>query len=137
VCAFFVLLITSLQFVYLFSREGIHLENLSLWGENWDTLFGVVLFNFALVIAIPAWLYEKEPGVDVPTVIHGSSILSAVLYILIGILGATTMPNVSPNMLESMMSGAFGVTMELCASIFALFIVGLGMFHRPCFNCLP
>ncbi len=77
-----------MHFVYLFAAEGIHVENLSLWGTSWDTLFGVVLFNFALVIAVPAWLYEKEPDVDVPTVIHGSSILSAVLYILIGILGA-------------------------------------------------
>lgn len=115
---------TSIQFIYLFAREGIHLENLSLWGESWDTLFGVVLFNFALVIAIPAWLYEKEPHVDVPTVIHSSSIMSAVLYILIGTLGAMTMPNVSQNMLESMMSGALGLTMQISASIFAFFIIG-------------
>jgi hypothetical protein len=121
------------HFVYLFAAEGIHVENLSLWGTSWDTLFGVVLFNFALVIAVPAWLYEKEPDVDVPTVIHGSSILSAVLYILIGILGAMTMPHVSQNMLESMMSGAFGTTMQVSASIFAFFIIGLGC---PLFSVL-
>lgn len=122
-----------MHFVYLFAAEGIHVENLSLWGTSWDTLFGVVLFNFALVIAVPAWLYEKEPDVDVPTVIHGSSILSAVLYILIGILGAMTMPHVSQNMLESMMSGAFGTTMQVSASIFAFFIIGLGC---PLFSVL-
>jgi hypothetical protein len=133
VAGFLVLIVTSLQFVYLFAKEGIHLENLSLWGESWDTLFGVVLFNFALVIAIPAWLYEKEAHVDVPTVIIGSSIMAAVLYIFIGVLGAMTMPNVSQNMLESMMSGALGVTMEVCASIFAFFIVGLGC---PLFSVL-
>ena len=120
-------------FIVLFLLEGVHLNNLSLWGESWDSLFGVVLFNFALVIAVPCWLYEKEAHVDVPTVIHGSSILSAVLYILIGALGAMTIPHVSSNMLESMMSGVFGVTMQLNASIFAFFIVGLGC---PLFSIL-
>jgi hypothetical protein len=43
------------------------------------------------------------------------------------------MPYVSQNMLESLMSGAFGVTMQICASIFAFFIVGLGC---PLFSVL-
>ena len=127
------LLIASVVFVFLFAMNGVNLDNLSLWGESWDTLFGVVLFNFCLVIAVPCWLYEKEAHVDVPTVIHGASILSAVLYILIGALGAMTIPNVSPNMLESMLSGAYGVTMQLNASVFAFFIIGLGC---PLFSVL-
>ena len=135
VIGFIVLLVTSLGFIILFMKEGIDLEDndISLWGKEWGSLFGVVLFNFALVIAIPAWLYEKEPDVDVPGVVHSSSILSAVLYIVIGILGAITMPYVSQNMLESLMSGAFGPTMQLCASIFAFFIIGLGC---PLFSVL-
>jgi len=44
-----------------------------------------------------------------------------------------TIPHVSPNMLESMMSGAFGVPMQLNASIFAFFIIGLGC---PLFSVL-
>lgn len=133
ISGFIVLLISAVVFIILFLEDGFHLHNLSLWGESWDTLFGVVLFNFALVIAIPAWLYEKEPHVDVPTVIHGSSILSAVLYILIGGLGAMTIPNVSANMLESMMSGVFGTPTQINSSIFAFFIVGLGC---PLFSVL-
>ncbi len=130
---FIVLLVTALGFIILFVKEGVNLDNVSLWGTEWGSLFGVVLFNFSLVIAVPAWLYEKEPEVDVPAVVHGSSFLSAVLYILIGILGAVTMPFVSQNMLESLMSGAFGVPMQLCASIFAFFIIGLGC---PLFSVL-
>eukprot|EP00934_Nitzschia_sp_Nitz4_P001116 Nitzschia sp. Nitz4//scaffold8_size234185//51452//53067//NITZ4_001238-RA/size234185-augustus-gene-0.239-mRNA-1//1//CDS//3329559749//1116//frame0 len=133
VLGYIVLLVSSLQFIVLFIQEGLSFDNISWWGESWDTLFGVVLFNFALVIAVPAWLYEKEPHVDVPTVIHCSSALAAVLYILIGLLGAMAIPNVSANMLESMMSGAFGITMQVNASVFAFFIVGLGC---PLFSVL-
>jgi hypothetical protein len=119
--------------VYLFAQNGLSCDNLSLWGTSWDALFGVVLFNFALVIAIPAWLYEKEPDVDVRTVIQGSSMLAAFLYILIGSLGAMTMPVVADNMLESMMSGRFGTSMQLGSSIFSFFIIGLGI---PLFSVL-
>jgi len=51
----------------------------------------------------------------------------------IGILGAITMPHASQNMLESLMSGAFGTAMQLCSSIFAFFIIGLGC---PLFSIL-
>ena len=130
---FLVLLVASVIFVIQFLLEGVHFDNVSLWGETWDSLLGVVLFNFSLVIAVPCWLYEKDSHVDVPTVIHGASILAAVLYILIGGLGAMTIPHVSPNMLESMMSGVFGIPMQINASIFAFFIIGLGC---PLFSVL-
>ena len=133
ILGFVVLMVASVIFIVLFALEGVHLDNLSWWGDSWESLFGVVLFNFALVIAIPCWLYEKEPHVDVPTVIHGSSILSTILYILIGGLGAMTIPNVSPNVLESMMSGVYGPVMQITASVFAFFIIGLGC---PLFSVL-
>jgi hypothetical protein len=135
VIGFIVLLITSAGFIILFVQEGVDFSDgdVSLWGNEWGSLFGVILFNFSLVIAIPAWLFEKEPDVDVPVVVHGASTLAAVLYVVIGVLGATSMPFVSQNMLESLLSGAFGTAMQLCASIFAFFIIGLGC---PLFSVL-
>ena len=70
---------------------------------------------------------------NVPLVVHSSSLLTSILYMSIGILGAITMPHASQNMLESLMSGAFGTAMQLCASIFAFFIIGLGC---PLFSIL-
>jgi hypothetical protein len=128
VVGFGVLLITSIQFMVCFAwSDDLDVSRVTLWGSDWDDLLGVVLFNFALVIAIPAWLYEREPHVDVPTVIHGSSMMSTVLYCGIGILGAMAMPNVSYNMLESILSGALGPWLQLGASIFEFYIVGLGI----------
>lgn len=133
VIGFVVLLATSLGFVILFLSQGIDLSNISFWGTEWRSLFGVVLFNYALVIAIPAWLYEKESHVNIPAVIHSSALLSTTLYISIGVLGAITVPHASQNMLESLMSGVFGTAIQLCASIFAFFIIGLGC---PLFSIL-
>ena len=134
ILGFLILLATSLQFVVQFSMwPELSFENTSWWGEEWTDLLGVIIFNFALAIAIPAWLYEREPHVDVPTVIHVSSVGSVVLYIAIGLLGSLALPNVSENMLESMMSGVFGTWMQIGSSIFAFGIVGLGI---PLFSVL-
>lgn len=128
ILGFFVLILTSLQFIVTFATsENLDTAHLSWWGESYESLLGVVLFNFALVITVPAWLYEKEPHVDIPTVLHASTITSTVLYLLIGILGCMAMPDVSDNFLESIMSGALGPAMQFGASIFAFFIVGLNI----------
>lgn len=133
ILGFLLLLATSLQFVVQFIWYGLDWSKASWWGTDWDDLLGVVLFNFALVIAIPAWLYEREPHVDVPTIVHSSSLLSVTLYIAVGLLGSLALPNISDNMLESLMSGAMGPTMQIGASIFAFAIIGLGI---PLFSVL-
>ena len=134
VVGFLILLITSAQFIIQFALwPNLNTDNISAWGHDWGDLFGVVLFNFCVVIAVPAWLYEREPHVNVPAVINYSSALSTVLYIAIGVLGCLAMPNVSDNMLESMMSGALGTLMQIGATLFAFAIIGLGI---PLFSVL-
>lgn len=133
IVGFIILLILSLQFVIAFIMNGIDITNVSLWGDDWSNLFGVCLFNFAVVVAIPAWLYEKKPSVNVSTALNGSSSMAFVLYVLVGSLGAMTMQNVADNMLQSMMSGAFGEVTEVSSMAFAFFIIGLGI---PLFSVL-
>jgi hypothetical protein len=133
IVGFLVLLITSLQFVVQFCVSGLSMDNVSWWGEDWNGLIGVVLFNFALVIVIPAWLYEREEHVCVGTVVYGSSALALVLYVAIGLLGSMSIHHASDNMLASMMSGAMGSMIQLGASVFAFAIIGLGI---PLFSVL-
>jgi len=133
VVGFVVLIVISLQFVVSFLMNGIDFSNVSMWGEDWSDMFGVILFNFAVVIVVPAWLYERKPDVNVHSALTNSSLIGFVLYILVGGLGALTMPNVADNMLQSMMSGAFGKITEVCSMVFAFFIIGLGI---PLFSVL-
>mmetsp|Transcript_760 Transcript_760/g.1168 ORF Transcript_760/g.1168 Transcript_760/m.1168 type:complete len:488 (+) Transcript_760:166-1629(+) len=133
VVGFVVLIVISIQFVASFLLNGIDFSNVSLWGTDWSDMFGVVLFNFAVVIAVPAWLYERKPTVNVSSALNNSSLIGFLLYIFVGGLGALTMPNVADNMLQSMMTGAFGPVTEICSMIFAFFIIGLGI---PLFSVL-
>lgn len=108
-----------------FSLDGLSFDNVSVWGETWSGMLGVILFNFGLVMAIPSWLAEKKENVRVSRVVYGSTAVSLVLYVAVGLLGALSIPNVSPNALESMTSGAFGTPLRIGASLFAFFIIGL------------
>ena len=138
VLAFLILLVTSTQFVVQFAalsstNSATTATTLSWWGYDWDDLLGVVLFNFPLVLAIPAWLYEREPHVDVATVVHCSTALSVVLYTVLGWMGARALPHVSENMVESMLSGYWGTMLQLGATLFTFAIVGLNI---PLFSVL-
>ena len=138
VLAFLILLVTSVQFVVQFAALGGTVRPttttpLTWWGHDWDDLLGVVLFNFPLVLAIPAWLYEREPHVDVATVVQCSTALSVVLYTVLGWMGARALPHVSENMVESMLSGCWGTTLQLGATLFTFAIVGLNI---PLFSVL-
>ena len=68
-----------------------------------------------------------EPTVSATKVVAGSSVSSAMLYILLGILGAMSRPNVSNNLLETLMSGKDGTAMQVTSFLFCVFIVGLGI----------
>jgi len=133
IIGFLVLIAISIQFVISFFVHGIDFSNVTLWGTDWADMFGVVLFNFAVVIAVPAWLYERKPEVSVESAINNSSLIGFVLYMFVGGLGALTMPDVADNMLQSMMSGVFGKFTEISSMVFAFFIIGLGI---PLFSVL-
>lgn len=66
VFGFFVLLVTSMEFIVSFSLYGLVWNHVPVWGGQWDSMLGVILFNFSLVVAIPAWLSEKKASVSVP-----------------------------------------------------------------------
>jgi hypothetical protein len=156
---FIVLLATSVQFVASFCTYGLKWRHVPLWGHDYDRMLGVILFNFSLVVAVPAWLHEKKTGVDVPTgkkfkckdlfltllsfylkniplldvVVFGSTVLTTLLYVLVGLGGALAIPDVNPNLLAPLVSGAFGVPLRISASFFAFIIIGLDI---PLFSVL-
>jgi amino acid permease len=109
------------------------LKHVSVWGHQWSDMMGVILFNFSLVLAIPAWLNEKKESVSVRHTIVVSTAISTALYISVGIIGALAIPEVNVNMLSPMTSGAFGRGIQVAASLFAFFIIGLDI---PLFSVL-
>lgn len=131
----FILLVSiSLFFCWELSEYPLRMEHgLSWWGQQWSDMMGVILFNFALVLAIPSWLHEKKPSVSVEKTIAWSTALATLLYIMVGVIGALAIPKVNANMLEPMLSGAFGSAVQVASSVFAFFIIGLDI---PLFSVL-
>jgi amino acid permease len=128
-------LLVSLSAYFCFDLSQYHLtlEHVSVWGHQWSDMMGVILFNFSLVLAIPAWLNEKKDTVSVRHTIVVSTAISTALYVSVGIIGALAIPHVNVNMLSPMLSGAFGSGIQVAASLFAFFIIGLDI---PLFSVL-
>jgi amino acid permease len=129
-------LLCSLSLYFCIAFAGYHsltLDNVTLWGFEWGEMLGVILFNFALVMAVPSWLHEKKDNVSVKKVVYGSTAIAMILYVSVGILGAFAIPHVKVNMLEPMVSGAYGKGLQLTGSLFAFVIIGLDI---PLFSVL-
>jgi hypothetical protein len=107
------------------SSSPSHHNNLHLWGREYRDLLGVIMFNFALVLALPAWLHSKKRHVSVPAVVYGSTGISTLLYVAVGTVVAASIPHANENMLAPMVSGAFGGGIQAASSLFCFFIIGL------------
>jgi len=133
IVGFLLLLSTSCYFCFDLSQYHLTTEHVSVMGTEWTSMLGVILFNFSLVLAIPAWLHEKKPDVSVARTVVVSTVISTTLYIAVGVIGALAIPKVNVNMLSPMLSGAFGKGIQFAASVFAFFIIGLDI---PLFSVL-
>lgn len=134
ILGFAILVTLSLYFCYAFWNSGhIALHHATLWGHNYSNMLGVILFNFALVLAIPAWLHEKKSSVSAVKTVVYSTAIATTLYVGVGALAALTISHVNVNLLTPMVSGAYGEGVQVAASVFAFFIIGLDI---PLFSVL-
>lgn len=117
--------VDELHFHRSLSGSMSHKSNLGWWGNEYRDLLGVILFNFALVLALPAWLHTKKSNVKVSTIVYGSTLVSTLLYIGVGTVVAVSIPQANVNMLAPMVSGAFGSGIQAASSLFCFFIIGL------------
>jgi hypothetical protein len=121
---FIILVISSVYFCYAFYETGkLSLHHVSLFGHHWTGMLSITMFNFTLCLAIPAWLTEKDRTVSATKTIVESTFIALLLYIGVGIMGALAISHVNINMLDPMVSGAYGYGVQITATIFSFFII--------------
>lgn len=98
IISFVFMLILLFQFSGEFMNRGLDYK-LPWVGNEVSQLAGVILFNYAFSITIPAWLSEKSNKVSVNKVVWTSSILASAIYVVFGIMGAMAFAQVGPNIL--------------------------------------
>jgi amino acid permease len=125
--SFTALLVLSAQFLWTFCSEGLSAGSLPWVGNHWADALGVVIFNFAFCVTVPSWLNEKAPRVGVNQVFWTSTITATLLYTAVGALGAMAFPRAPENLLSVMLSAKVSVATRLCATLFGVVIIGLGV----------
>lgn len=124
--SFIFMIILLIQFSYEFSSRGLTFH-LPWFGSDITQLAGVILFNYAFSITVPAWLYEKHPDVSVNKMIWSSTTMASVLYLMFGIMGAMSFPDVSQNMLVLLTSTKVHAFTRFSAALFGVIIIGCGV----------
>ena len=90
--------------------------NIPWFGTDLQQLVGVVLFNFAFAITVPAWLNEKLPDVSVAPVIWSAVTLNTALYLALGVLGGMSYSDPKSDMLI-LLSGKDAAPYTRCCAV--------------------
>ena len=94
---------------------------------QYSQLVGVILFNYAFAITVPAWLTEKTTDTRINKTIWTSSIFASFLYITFGIMAAYAFEECSESMLTLLASNEVSFPTRICAAVFGLTIIGAGV----------
>ena len=78
------LLLWLIQFLVL----GLEPSRLPATGSGYGSVLSVVVFNFGFIMTIPSWLNEKKPEVDASKTVWISVIMSLIVFLALGIIGA-------------------------------------------------
>ena len=121
-----VLLLLEFEAEFVFVRGLSH--SINWFGEGqYSQLVGVILFNYAFAITVPAWLSEKTTETSINKTIWTASIFSSVLYISFGVLAAFSFQHCSESLLTMLSSNEVSFLTRICAAIFGLTIIGAGV----------
>ena len=118
--SFATLLVLTAAFLVVFMHEGLETTRVAALGDDWKDCIGVIIFNFAFCVTIPSWINEKEPGVEVNTVIWSSTAAAAVMYAAVGWLGGLAFESAPDSMLELLASPAQPSAVRLASAAFGV-----------------
>ena len=122
----FFLIVTVLFFKEFIFSTGLN-YSVPMIGPDVGQLVGVVLFNYAFAVTVPAWLNEKKSHVSVNwTIWCATSVLTAV-YIGFGILGSMAFAAPPTDMLSMLGSKKSEPITRVCAALFGVIIIGCGV----------
>lgn len=123
---FLVFLLFEFEADFIFNRGLTH--SINWFGEGkYSQLVGVILFNYAFAITVPAWLAEKTTDTRINQTIWTSSIFASFLYICFGMLAAFAFEECSDSMLTLLASTEVSLPTRFCAAVFGLTIIGAGV----------
>ncbi|ORX56222.1 hypothetical protein DM01DRAFT_1303639 [Hesseltinella vesiculosa] len=90
--SFVTLIAILIQWLVAFGQNGLNPALLPPTGANYSSSLGIVIFNFAYITTIPCWVNSLKPDVNVHRCIWISVIISAIFYMLLGIIGGMSFP---------------------------------------------
>jgi len=87
--AFSLFMFISVEWICFFFYRGLDFSKVPMFGKDQTQVLGTIVFNYAYVVSVPSWVNEKKEEVSINKSLWGASILSTLLFVIIGIMGST------------------------------------------------
>ena len=128
ILTFLLMFLLIMQFMREFASTGYpYMDSVPMVGNNFKTLAGVVLFNYAYPVTIPSWLIEKKCDVPVNKIIWTASFTSTVMYIAFGVLAAASFDSPGENILVVLASNKTAPATQFASAFFGISEIGVGV----------
>ena len=125
--SFLLLLCFSTVFIAQFAQEGLVAARVPAFGASYRDMLGSIIFNYAFIVMVPSWLNEKRAEVSVNRTVWSGTVISTILYLLVGITGGLAYDSVQGNFLNSLASHCNPALTRFAAFLFAIVCVGLSV----------
>jgi amino acid permease len=79
--SYYSLIVLTLYFLVMFYNQGLDMDRVPAFGDDWRDCIGVIIFNFAFCVTVPSWINEKKPDVDINTVRSSSFLFKSLSFI--------------------------------------------------------
>lgn len=91
--------IIAFEWIVVFLTHGLKSSLMPAFGDNFSSVVGTVMFNYAFITAVPSWINAKveirlililsiqHPSIDIKRSIWRSIFTATLLYMSVGIFG--------------------------------------------------
>ncbi|KAF2077551.1 hypothetical protein CYY_001169 [Polysphondylium violaceum] len=116
------------EFIVQYFLNGIHVERVPTFGDNYYQLVSIFVFSWAYPMFIPSWVNEKKNNVSVNKAVWLSGVFSWFGYLFIGLLGAMAYPYLGTDNILNLMGLETSPTLTRIASyLFSLGVIMPGI----------
>eukprot|EP01094_Clydonella_sp_ATCC50884_P006758 TRINITY_DN1594_c0_g2_i1.p1 TRINITY_DN1594_c0_g2~~TRINITY_DN1594_c0_g2_i1.p1 ORF type:complete len:412 (-),score=121.43 TRINITY_DN1594_c0_g2_i1:1068-2303(-) len=107
--AFLLAFAIVIQWIVEFFFIGFDSALVPAFGPDQSQVLGTTIFNYAFVITVPSWINETSGSVSINKALWVGSILSTVVYVVLGVLGGFSLPfSGDQNLLDALTENTSG-----------------------------
>ena len=123
-----------LAWTALFAQQGLDMTRVPAVGNNFTSVLGVIVFNFAAITSIPSWVNEKKESVSIERSFALAMPLAGCMFVLLGLVGGMAFPPFEHQ--QTILQAVYNLGTKLAKITFFLFPACVNLTSIPVFSIM-